>query len=107
MEHERPLEDYTVKELRTMALEMGGIVGVSAMKKEELLSAIKKARGIPEKEIREKPIPSILELKKEIRSLKQAREDLRRQGEDRQKLWRLRKRIGRLKKMTRRLAARK
>jgi hypothetical protein len=47
---EKPLEKMTAKELREIALEISDITGVHAMKKEDLLAAIRKARGIEEKE---------------------------------------------------------
>jgi len=39
-----------------MALAMGGITGVTAMKKEELIAAIREAKGLPVKETRVKPL---------------------------------------------------
>jgi hypothetical protein len=38
---EKPLEKMTAKELRKVALEIPELTGVHAMKKEELLAAIK------------------------------------------------------------------
>ena len=38
---EKPLEKMTAKELREMALGLPGIEGVHAMKKEELITAIR------------------------------------------------------------------
>ena len=49
---EKPLDEMTVKELREIAREIPGVTGFSIMKKEELLSVIKKHRGI-EEEIKE------------------------------------------------------
>ena len=46
---EKPLEKMTATELREVAKEIPEITGASGMKKEELISAIKKARGIEEK----------------------------------------------------------
>jgi hypothetical protein len=106
MEQEKPLEDLTVKELKEMALAMGSITGVSAMKKAELIQAIKEAKGIPVKETREKPIETVVELKHRMRELREAREALRGQNEKR-KLQFLGKKISRLKKRTRRLAKKK
>ena len=110
---EKPLEKMTAKELREVALEAGGIFGVHAMKKEELISAIRKAKGLPEEEIkREKRAPTkkqkvILtkaQLKQKIIELR-VKKDEALQGQN----WRLaeilRKRISRYKKRTRRLAA--
>ena len=103
MEKERQLEKLTVKELREMALAMGGITGVTAMKKDELLAAIRQAKGLPEKEVREKPVDTVLEVKKRIRAFRRQREELREAGR-RAEAGRLSRRISRLKKKTRRLA---
>ena len=45
---EKPLEKMTAKELRDVALTIPEISGVHGMNKEEVLAAIKKARGIKE-----------------------------------------------------------
>lgn len=111
MENEKPLEKYTVKELKAMALEMEGISGVSAMKKEELIDAIKKAKGVPVEKVeekpvekvKEKPVESVVGLKNRIKELKSKRDELREKGVGAQVDF-LRKRISRLKKRTRRLA---
>lgn len=52
---EKPLEKMTVKELREIAKEIPGVTGFSIMRKEELLSVIKKSRGIEEEIHEEKP----------------------------------------------------
>ena len=43
---EKPLDKMTATELRKYALDLGEIDGVHGMNKEELLSAIKKVKGI-------------------------------------------------------------
>jgi len=103
MEKDRPLEKLTVKELKEMALAMGGITGVTAMKKEELLAAIKEAKGIPVQKTREKPVDTIVELKKKMRELRVKRDELR-AAEKRKETGLLKRRISQLKKKTRRLA---
>ncbi len=103
MEHEKPLEDLTIKELKEMALAMGGISGVSAMKKTELIIAIKKAKGLPVKETREKPIETEVELKHKMREIREQRDSLRKRA-DKKKTLLLTRKISRLKKRTRRLA---
>ena len=45
---EKPLEKMTAKELRELALTLEGIVGVHAMNKNELIAAVKEAKGIVE-----------------------------------------------------------
>jgi len=109
---EKPLEKMTAKELREMALGLPGVHGVHAMKKEELIAAIRAARGItepePKKEKRivakkEKVILTASQLKQKVKELRAKRE-----GILQQRNWKmaeiLRKRISRLKKMTRRAA---
>lgn len=103
MEKEKSLEKLTVKELKEMALAMGGITGVTAMKKEELIVAIKQAKGIPVKATRERPVDTVLSFKKRIRELRAKEAELREAGK-RRETGRLRKRISHLKKKTRKLA---
>jgi hypothetical protein len=103
MEKERSLEKLTVKELKEMALALGGITGVTAMKKEELLTAIKEAKGIPIQKTREKPVDTIVNIKKQMRELRVKRAELREAGKG-EKTGLLKKRLSRLKKKTRRLA---
>ena len=86
-----------------MALALGGRSGVSAMKKEELINAIKEAKGVPLKAVREKPVESVIDLKKKLRELREKREELKEKGDRLQALY-LKRKISRLKKKTRRLA---
>ena len=103
MEEKKSLEKHTVKELREMALAVGGISGVSAMKKEELIKAIKEAKGVPLKALREKPVESIVDLKKKCRELRVKRDELKAKGDRLQALY-IKRKISKLKKKTRRLA---
>jgi hypothetical protein len=110
---EKPLEKLTAKELREMAMGMEGLQGVHAMKKEELIAAIRKAKGISEEESKkpkgpegkkEKKVYSIAELKNKVKELRAKKEEALQQQN-----WKaveiLRKRISRYKKRTRRIAA--
>jgi hypothetical protein len=103
MEKEKHLEKLTAKELREMALAMGGITGVTAMKKEELIAAIRQAKGLPVKETRVKPVDTVLEVKRKIREFRLKRDELREAGK-REEASRLNKKISRLKKRTRKFA---
>ena len=109
---EKPLEKKTAKELREMAMGLPGIHGVHAMKKEELITAIRTAKGITEPEAKKE---KVVVAKKEkmvltIPGLKQKAKELRLKREEllQQRNWKmagiLRKQISRLKKMTRRAA---
>ena len=110
---EKPLEKLTSKELREMALAIGGIFGVHGMKKEELITAIKKAKGLPEEEAKkvkrapvkkEKVILTKAQLKQKVVELKAKKEEAL-QAENFKLAEILRKRISRYKKRTRRAAA--
>ncbi len=107
---EKPLEKMTAKELREMALGLPGIHGVHAMKKEELIAAIRAAKGITEPEPRrekkvfvkkEKVILTVAQLKQKVKELRAKREELLQQKNVKMAEI-LRKRISRLKKKTRR-----
>ena len=97
---ERPLEKMTAKELRDLALTIPEIVGVHGMNKEEVLSAIKKSRGIAEDK---KAGRSMRELKEKIKELRGRRVEMQ-EKKERNNLDRLRRRISRLKKQTRQAA---
>ncbi len=103
MSEEKPLDKCTVKELREIAMGIESIHGVSAMKKDELLRAIKEARGISEEKPGEKPVETIREVKQQIRALKKKKEELRNSA-DQIGVKRLKRKIGRLKKKTRNMA---
>ncbi|MGZ3591255.1 MAG: transcription termination factor Rho [Thermodesulfobacteriota bacterium] len=109
---EKPLEKMTAKELREMALGIPGIHGVHAMKKEELITAIRAAKGMTEPESKkekkvfakkEKVILTVAQLKQKVKELRAKREELLQQKNFKMAEI-LRKRIGRLKKKTRRVA---
>jgi excinuclease UvrABC helicase subunit UvrB len=109
---EKPLEKMTAKELREMAIGLPGVHGVHAMKKEELITAIRAAKGIAEPEPKkekhfvakkEKVILSVAELKQKVRELRVKRGEFLQQRNFKMAVI-LRKRISRLKKRTRRAA---
>jgi hypothetical protein len=99
MEKERSMERLAVKELKEMALAIGGSTGVTAMKKEELLTAVKQAKGIPIQKTREKPADTIVEIKKKMRELRVKGAELREAGKG-EKADLLKKQLSRLKNKT-------
>jgi hypothetical protein len=103
MENGKPLEKHTVKELKEMALALGSIQGVSAMKKQELIDAIKVAKGIPLKKERDTSVVSIIDVKKRIKLLKEELAVMR-ETQDKNASNRTRRKISKLKKKSRRLA---
>jgi protein-arginine kinase activator protein McsA len=100
-EKAKPLEKMTAKELREVAKDIDGIVGVHGMNKDELIREIKKARGIEDTSKTKKT--DVRAIKKKIRALKVEREKAL-SADDARMAAIYRRRISRLKKQTRRAA---
>lgn len=98
---EKPLEKMTSKELRELAMSTEGVTGAHGMNKEELISQIRKARGI-EEPVSKKANTGVRELKKKIKELK-VQHDAAQASEDERMAGIIRKRMIRLKKKTRRV----
>ena len=101
--NQKPLEKMTVKELREMAKDIPGITGVHAMKKDDLITEIKAAKGIQDKPVK-KARGSTRELKLQIKALKAERQAAL-EAKDKKKATIFRRRISRLKKQTRKVVA--
>jgi len=99
---EKPLEKMTAKELREVGKQIPEITGVYGMNKAELISAIKKARGITE-DLPKKSDSSVREIKKKIKALKAEREATI-NNNDHKMAKMYRRRITKLKKKTRKAA---
>lgn len=104
------LEKMTATELRDYALKNHpALTGVHAMKKEELIVAIRKARGEEVKETPKKK-KSVGKVKIEKKVLKQkihqlkSEKDKLLQSKDKKALYRLRRKIKRFKRLTKRAA---
>ena len=100
---EKPLEKMTVTDLREMAKDITEISGVHGMKKEELIAAIKKSKGIIEKPVK-KTDASLGEIKKKIKTVKTQRLAAI-ESKDKKMAKIYKRRISRLKKKSRRAAA--
>ena len=104
---EKPLDKMTVIELREFALAKDlGISGVHAMKKEELLPAVKEALGIKDEEPAKKAVEvkaTVGEMKKKILVLKEEKKTAL-ASKDKKKITVLRRRINRLKKRSKKVA---
>jgi hypothetical protein len=103
-EKEKDLDRMTVKELRAIATEATDLVGIHAMKKAELLAAIKEAQGIteektPTKKVVKGPI-TVKDLKAKIIELKTKRQEARK-AKDKRMVEIYRRKINRLRKGTR------
>jgi hypothetical protein len=99
----KALEKMTVKDLREVAKDLPGIVGVSGMKKEELLVVIKEAKGIKDKPVKKRDA-SVAEIKQKIKALKTQRQSAL-EAKDSKMATIYKRRISRLKKKSRRAAA--
>ena len=99
----KPLEKMTVTDLRAMAKEITEISGVHGMKKEELIAAIKKSKGIIDEPVK-KTDASLGEIKKKIKTVKTQRLAAI-ESKDKKMAKIYKRRISRLKKKSRRAAA--
>ena len=129
LQAEKPLDKMTVAELReALKKELPDMTGLSSMKKDQLLEAIKEARNsenetpakettaqkaapkkaapkktTPKKTAGPKKVMTAKEMKQEIVRLRAERESIRQEG-DKKKIEIIRRRINRLKKLTRKAA---
>lgn len=99
---EKPLDRMTAKELRELGLATGGIVGVHAMNKAELIAAIKEIRGIVDEKGRKKDV-DVRALKLKIKELKEKHQQAKEAGNSKL-VESFRRRISNIKKKTRRAA---
>jgi hypothetical protein len=99
---EKPLDKMTVLELRGMAKEITELTGIHGMNKEELLSAIKKAKGIEEAP-RKKGSADTKAIKSAIKTVKTKKKEAQ-AAKDNKKIDIFRRKLSRLKKRTRRAA---
>jgi len=99
----KPLQKMTVTDLREMAKEITEISGVHGMKKEELIAAIKKSKGIID-EPGKKTDASLGEIKKKIKAVKTQRLAAI-EAKDKKMAKIYKRRISRLKKKSRKAAA--
>ena len=103
---EKPLDKMTVIELREFALAKAlGISGVHAMKKEDLLPAVKEALGIKEEEPAAKAVgkDTVAVMKKKVLRLKEEKRTAI-TSKDKKRINVLRRRINRLKKRSKKVA---
>ena len=93
----------TVTDLRGMAKDIPEIVGVHGMRKEELIAAIKKSKGIVDQPVK-KADASLGEIKKKIKAVKAQRQAAI-EAKDKKMATIYKRRISKLKKKSRRATA--
>ena len=79
----KPLDRMTATELRKYALDLGNITGVHGMNKEELLAAIKEAKGIKEEGKQAAKTINVRELKQKLQTLRDRKLAAQEAGESR------------------------
>jgi len=106
-EFKKPLVKMTAVELKEVAMEIPGAVGVTAMQKADLLSSIREYYSLEDEAVEKKkkvkkvvPKATIKELKGKIIELREKKGVVRETGDPKQ-INVLRRRINRLKKQTR------
>lgn len=97
---DKPLDKMTAKELRELALTIEGIVGVHAMNKNELIAAIKEAKGIVDEGTKKSAV-DVRALKAMVQVLKEKKAQAKEAG-NRKLIDSYRRRISNLKKRMRR-----
>ncbi len=96
---EKPLDRWTIKELRDEALKVPNVQGIHGMNKEEIIDFLREEKGIPAPE--KKKSSSVRDVKAKLSELRKGRDEQRSQGAPRTQLNILRRKISRLKKKTR------
>jgi hypothetical protein len=97
------LRKMTLPKLRELAKEATDLQGVGGMKKDELVEAIAKAKGIAF--VPTKDLSTIISVKQQIRALKRQRDEILASSKDEIQIKRIRRKIKLLKRITRQLAA--
>ena len=100
---EKPLERWTIKELREEALKIPGVQGVHGLNKAELLAALRVEKGIVDTGIKQKG-EGVRVIKAKLKDVQKLRDEERAQGATNTRLNILRRKISKLKKQTRRLS---
>lgn len=103
MEDSKDLEKLTATKLREIAKEYEEITGAHAMKKEELIVAIRRARGEPVKAVKRDETHTIENVKKKIKALKEKKKEAL-ENKDKKALTVVRKQIKKYRRKTRQLA---
>ncbi len=96
------LEKLPIKDLKAEAAKIDGVEGVYGMTRQELVSAVRKSKGMEE----QKPGKggSIRDLKSKMNDLRKKRDEERAQGATKDRLNILRRKIAGLKRLSRKSA---
>ncbi len=114
-QEQKSLDKMTVKELREVAKELPEITGISTLKKDQLLEAIKKAQGVNEEQAakpkkakkvnkaKSAPLNTVKDVKVRIAELRNQKQEASAEN-DKKTATILRRKINILKKKTRKMS---
>lgn len=97
---EKPLEDWTIKELREEALKVPNIQGIHGMNKREIIDFIRAEKGLPPSVSKKNP-EGVRVFKDKVKQLRAKLVQERSEGAKRNRLDILRRKVSRMKKRTR------
>jgi len=97
---EKPLEDWTIKELREEALKVPNVQGIHGMNKQEIIDFLRVEKGIPAPESKKKS-EGVRVFKKKVAELRLKRDQERVEETTKKRLEILRRKISKMKKKTR------
>lgn len=97
---EKPLEEWTIKELREEALKVPNVQGIHGMNKQEIIDFLTQEKGLPSPESKNKT-EGVRVFKQKVNDLRVKRDKERAEFASKQRLDILRRKISKLKKKTR------
>lgn len=100
LKKEKPLENWTIKELREEALKVPNIQGIHGMNKQEIIDFLRVEKGLPAPENKKMP-EGVRVFKEKVEQLRSKRNEERSEGASRNRLDILRRKISKMKKKTR------
>jgi len=96
---EKPLEDWTIKELREEALKVPNVQGIHGMNKQEIINFLREEKGLPPS-VTKKISDGVRVFKEKVRQLRVKLAQERSEGASRNRLDILRRKVSRMKKKT-------
>lgn len=96
----KPLDDWTIKELREEAMKVPNVQGIHGMNKQEIIEFLRVEKGLPAP-VSKKTTDGVRVFKEKVRQMRLKRDEERTAGTTRKRLDILRRKISGMKKKTR------
>ncbi|MCX5872451.1 MAG: transcription termination factor Rho [Deltaproteobacteria bacterium] len=96
----KPLDDWTIKELREEAMKVPNVQGIHGMNKQEIIEFLRVEKGLPAPASK-KTTDGVRVFKEKVRQMRLKRDEERTAGTTRKRLDILRRKISGMKKKTR------